>query len=71
MLTQNIWKHRTVVGHTGDAYGLASCYFYSGEYTVAYAISGSLNGYKYNSSSIFAVERQMIHDLTSQFVFGG
>lgn len=67
---QNIWPHRTVVGHTGAAYGLISSYYYHEDYTVAYAISGALNGYKYNTTSFFEVERQMLHSLTYQFVYG-
>lgn len=58
-----------VVGHVGDAYGLASAYFYYGNYSVAYVMSGILNGYTESKNSHFTVERQKIHNLTEAFLF--
>ena len=49
-IIQYVWPNKLVVGHIGDAYGLASAYWYHGNYSVAYAISGALHGYHYDSS---------------------
>lgn len=53
-----------MVGHTGSAYGLASGMWFSGNYTVAYAMNGALNGYHYVDYSIYSIERQAIANIT-------
>ena len=58
-----------MVGHVGDAYGLASAYFYHGNYSVAYVMSGILGGYTYDKMHHFSKERQTIHNLTRAFLF--
>ena len=46
-------NHEVVRGHHGAAYGLISAQHFWKDYTLTYIISGALNGYKYNTGSIY------------------
>jgi hypothetical protein len=50
-----------VRGHLGAAYGLISGYFFWKSYTLTYIINGALNGYKYQSGTIYETARIAIH----------
>lgn len=63
-----IIEHEVVRGHTGSAYGLISGYHFWKDYTFSYIINGALNGYAYDSTSIYEKERTAIHQSVDTFV---
>jgi hypothetical protein len=63
-----IVSHEVVRGHTGSAYGLISGYHFWNDYTFSYIINGALNGYSYDSATIYERERETIHSGVEGFV---
>ena len=46
-------NHEVVTGHTGDAYGLISGYYFWKDFTFSYIINGALYGYIDDKTSIY------------------
>jgi len=63
-----IIEHEVVRGHTGSAYGLISGYHFWKNYTFSYIINGALNGYAYDSTSIYEKERTTIHQSVDAYI---
>lgn len=63
-----IIDHEVVKGHTGAAYNLISGQHFWDRYTFTYIISGSLNGYKYGTGTIYEYERLQIHKSVQTFL---
>jgi hypothetical protein len=61
-------EHEVVRGHTGSAYGLISGYNFWNDYTFSYIINGALNGYGYDSNTIYEKEAMTIHKSVDAFV---
>lgn len=57
-----------VRGHTGSAYGLISGYHFWKDYSFSYIINGALNGYGYDSSTIYEKETVTIHQSVDGFL---
>lgn len=51
--TDSVIPHEIVRGHTGDAYGLKSAYYFWGNYTLTYIINGALYGYEEKTGTIY------------------
>lgn len=65
--TDTIIPHQVVIGHIGDAYGLLSGLHFWGKYTLTYIISGSLDGYRTDTGTIYEYERMAIHSAAAAF----
>ncbi len=61
-------EHEVVRGHIGVAYGLISAYYYWKDYTFSYIINGALNGYSYDSVTIYEKERVTLDASVGVFV---
>lgn len=58
--SDQIIPHEVVRGHTGSAYGLASAYYFWGNYTLTYIMNGALYGYDDNTGTIYERERMLL-----------
>jgi hypothetical protein len=61
-------EHEVVRGHIGSAYGLISAYYFWKDYTFSYIINGALNGFSYDSVTIYEKERVTLHASVNAFV---
>lgn len=66
-LNDIVIDHEVARGHLGNSDGLISGYFYWGSYCFSYVINGALNGYGNKTTTIYEVERVLVHSAVNDY----